>query len=199
MHTFSITQFVLICLGYLREGIVLLAYLRYTTWAMIILGVDPGIGRTGWGIIVDESGKQMALDFGCFETPPSEILDERLAKIHDFIFEQIKKFQPSVLAVEQLYFAANSKTALVVGQARGVILLAAAQAHVPTFSYTPLQVKQAITGYGRADKKQIKQMVGAILHLSAHIVSDDTADALAIAITHAFSHKLRKIAQYKPI
>lgn len=166
---------------------------------MIILGVDPGIGRTGWGVIKDESGNQTAISFGCFETASSEILDERLVKIHNFILEQTEKFRPAVLAIEQLYFAANSKTALTVGQARGVILLAAAKAHVPTLSYTPLQVKQAITGYGRADKKQIQQMVGVILHLSAHIVRDDTADALAIALTHAFSYKLRKIAQYKPI
>lgn len=166
---------------------------------MIILGIDPGVGRTGWGIIKDEFGKQTAVEFGCFETSSKENLDERLVKIHDFILNLTRKFTPDILAIEQLYFSANSKTALTVGQARGVILLAAAQTKVPTISYTPLQVKQAITGYGRADKNQIKHMVTAILHLSQHIVRDDTADALAIALTHAFSYKLRKIAQYKPI
>jgi len=164
---------------------------------MIILGIDPGIGKVGWGIIKDESGKQKALDYGCFETPSKINLDERLARIYDFITDLIEKFTPEVLAIEQLYFAANSKTALIVGQARGVILLAASKSNLPTASYTPLQVKQALTGYGRADKNQIQSMVGAILHLSKKVVQDDTADALAIAITHAFSYKLRKIAQYE--
>lgn len=166
---------------------------------MIILGIDPGIGRMGWGVIKDEIGKQTALEFGCFETSSKVSLDKRLVKIHHFVLDLIGKFTPEIMAIEQLYFSANSKTALTVGQARGVILLAAAEVNVPTISYTPLQVKQAITGYGRADKNQIQQMVTAILHLSAHIVRDDTADALAIALTHAFSYKLRKIAQYKLI
>lgn len=164
---------------------------------MIILGIDPGIGRMGWGVVKDLSGQQTVLEFGCFETLAKTGLDERLAAIHHFVSNIIKKFTPEILAIEQLYFSANSKTALTVGQARGVILLAAAQAHVPTAAYTPLQVKQAITGYGRADKNQIQQMIIAILHLSRRIVRDDTADALAIALTHAFSYKLRQIAQYK--
>lgn len=164
---------------------------------MIILGIDPGIARVGWGIIKDESGKQKVLDYGCFETSSKIDLDERLAKIYDFIVELIKKFTPEILAIEQLYFAANSKTALIVGQARGVILLAASKSNLPTASYTPLQVKQALTGYGRADKNQIQSMVGSILHLPKKVVQDDTADALAIAITHAFSYKLHKIFDYK--
>lgn len=164
---------------------------------MIILGIDPGIAKVGWGIIKDEFGKQKVLDYGCFETSSKIDLDERLAKIYDFIVELIKKFTPEILAIEQLYFAANSKTALIVGQARGVILLAASKSNLPTASYTPLQVKQALTGYGRADKNQIQSMVGSILHLPKKVVQDDTADALAIAITHAFSYKLHKIFDYK--
>ncbi len=166
---------------------------------MIILGIDPGIGRMGWGVIKDETGKQVPVEFGCFETASKESLDNRLAKIYHFVLNLIGKFKPEILAIEQLYFSANSKTALIVGQARGVILLSAAEVNVPTISYTPLQVKQAITGYGKADKNQMQRMVTAILRLPEQIVKDDTADALAIALTHAFSYKLRKIAQYKLI
>lgn len=162
---------------------------------MITLGVDPGIGRVGWGVIRDEASKQSALDFGCFETSFKLDLEERLSKIHNFIVELIKKFDPEVMAIEQLYFAANSKTALTVGHARGVILLAAANADLPTTSYTPLQVKQALTGYGRADKKQIQIMVSAILHLPRQVTQDDAADALAVALTHAFSYKLGHISK----
>lgn len=164
---------------------------------MIILGIDPGIGKVGWGVIKDESGKQKALEYGCFETSSKMNLDERLAEIYDFITRLIEKFTPEVLAIEQVYFAANSKTALIVGQARGVILLAASKSNLPTASYTPLQVKQALTGFGRADKNQIQSMVGSILHLPKKVVQDDTADALAIAITHAFSYKIRKVTEYK--
>lgn len=164
---------------------------------MIILGIDPGIAKVGWGVIKDEPGKQNVLDYGCFETSSKMDLGERLAIIYDFIIQLIKKFTPEVLAIEQLYFAANSKTALIVGEARGVILLAASKSNLPTASYTPLQVKQALTGYGRADKNQIQSMVTSILHLPRKVVQDDTADALAIAITHAFSYKIRKVSEYK--
>lgn len=164
---------------------------------MTILGIDPGVGKVGWGLIKDESGKQKAIDYGCFETSSKINLEDRLTKIYDFVIDIIEKFTPEVLAIEQLYFAANSKTALIVGQARGVILLAASKSNLPTASYTPLQVKQALTGYGRADKNQIQAMVGSILHLPKKIAQDDTADALAIAITHAFSYKIRKVSEYK--
>lgn len=164
---------------------------------MIILGIDPGIAKVGWGVIKDESGKQNVLDYGYFETSSKMDLGERLVIIYDFIIQLIKKFTPEVLAIEQLYFSANSKTALIVGQARGVILLAASKSHLPPASYTPLQVKQALTGYGQATKNQIQSMVGAILHLPEKVTQDDAADALAIAITHAFSYKIRKISEYK--
>lgn len=164
---------------------------------MVILGIDPGIGKVGWGVIKDESGKQTAIEYGCFETSSKISLEDRLTRIYDFVLNLISKFTPEVLAIEQVYFAANSKTALVVGEARGVILLAASRSNLPTASYTPLQVKQALTNYGRADKNQIQAMVGSILHLPKKIVQDDTADALAIAITHAFSYKIRNISEYK--
>ena len=162
---------------------------------MIILGIDPGIGKVGWGVIKDELGKQTALDYGCFETSSGLSLDHRLVKIHQFILDLIDKFKPDVLAVEQLYFAANVKTALTVGQARGAIILAGAELNLKTASYTPLQVKQALTGYGRADKKQIEMMVKSILNLPKPITQDDTADALAVALTHAFSYKMHNITR----
>lgn len=160
---------------------------------MIILGIDPGLGRVGWGIIQDDLGQQKVVDYGCFETSASLNLDERLVKIHEFVLGLIDKFKPDVLATEQLFFAANSKTALTVGQARGVIILAAAQVNLPTASYTPLQIKQSLTGYGRAEKKQIGIMVKSILHLPKPITQDDAADALAIALAHAFSYKVYNI------
>jgi crossover junction endodeoxyribonuclease RuvC len=154
---------------------------------MIILGIDPGIGKVGWGIIRDEASKQTAIDYGCFETSSKMNLENRLTLIYDFISGLIDKFTPEVLAIEQLYFAANSKTALIVGQARGVILLAASKSNIPTDSYTPLQVKQALTGFGRADKNQIQSMVSAILHLPKKVIQDDAADALALAVCYAVS------------
>lgn len=156
---------------------------------MIILGVDPGIAKVGWGAVEEEGGKQTALEYGLFETLPSSDLDNRLLKIHEFVSGLIAKYQPDILAVEQIYFGANAKTALIVGQARGVIILTAALKSVKTISYTPLQVKIALTGYGRAEKKQIQKLVSSILNLGP-ITQDDTADALAVALTHAFSYKL---------
>lgn len=158
---------------------------------MIILGIDPGIAKVGWGIIDDANSKYTALQYGCFETPASELSDKRLLKIHEFILSLIKKYKPESIAVEQLFFGANSKTALTVGQARGVIILTAAQSNVETIDYTPLQVKMALTGYGRAEKKQIQIMVHSMLKLQKKITQDDTADALAVALTHAFSYKLK--------
>lgn len=158
---------------------------------MIIVGIDPGIGRVGWGIIQEEKGDLKAIDFGCFETSAKTRPEERLLQINQFLGKLFKKFRPEVMSVEELYFAANAKTALIVGQARGAILLSAAQAKIPTHSYTPLQVKQSLTGYGRAEKKQIQAMVKVILNLSSPPKQDDAADALAIAITHAFSYKLQ--------
>ncbi len=157
---------------------------------MIILGIDPGIARVGWGVIKEEKGQRTALDFGVFETSSSLDIDERLLKVHKFITDLISKFDPDVLAIEELFFGANAKTALTVGQARGVIILTAAQANIKTVSYTPLQVKMSITGYGRAEKKQIQIMVKSILKLTKPLTQDDTADALAVALTYAFSYKL---------
>lgn len=152
---------------------------------MLILGIDPGIARLGWGIISQDKGKLQLVDYGCFETSVKLPEPERLKAIYLFLTKLIKTHHPDVLSVEQLYFAANARTALTVGQARGVVVLTATLAKLPVYSYTPLQVKQALSGYGRADKHQMQIMVKSILGMKEISKSDDAADALAIAITHA--------------
>ncbi len=153
---------------------------------MKILGIDPGTGRLGWGIVSHEKGIDTFVDCGCFETRANSDLPDRLLKISDFLKELIKMHKPDVLSVETLFFEKNAKTAIDVAAARGVILLEGAQAKIPTFQYTPLQVKSSLTGYGKADKTQVEFMVGKILHLKEKIKPDDAADAVAIALTHAF-------------
>lgn len=156
---------------------------------MRIIGIDPGIGRTGWGIIEKNGNKIEAGRFGCFETLPEEATSNRLKYIFSFLTELIDEYHPDTLAIEELFFNTNAKTALIVGQARGVVMLAAAMKDIPVSVYTPLQVKIAVTGYGRADKSQIGQMVKVLLKLPSIPKPDDTADALAIALTHAFTVK----------
>lgn len=160
---------------------------------MVVLGIDPGIGRCGWGIIEIVNSKLKIVNSGCIETKPNGKIEERLLVISSEIEKLIKKYKPDVLAIEELFFGANSKTALIVGQARGVILLSAGKNKLSVAIYTPLQVKMALTGYGRADKNQIAQMVKIILKLEKIPKIDDTSDALAVAITHAFSAKMRKL------
>lgn len=160
---------------------------------MRILGIDPGIGRTGWGVIEVQNSKFKVQSFGCIETPAGMDVEKRLQVLYEEISRIIAEELPNALAVEELFFNTNVKTALVVGQARGVVLLTASQHNLPLGVYTPLQVKIAVTGYGRAEKGQVGQMVKTILKLPSIPKPDDTADALAIAITHAFSHKTPKI------
>lgn len=156
---------------------------------MRILGVDPGIARTGWGVIEVQSSKFKVISYGCLETSSKENVAQRLEKIYNGISELVLKYKPQEMAVEELFFNTNAKTAFVVGQARGVIILAGAKNNLPCFSYTPLQVKLAVSGYGRAEKNQVGQMVKVLLALKDIPKLDDTTDALAIAITHAFSRK----------
>lgn len=160
---------------------------------MRILGIDPGIGRTGWGVIEVQSSKFKVQSYGCIETPAGMPTEKRLQALFDEISRIITEEKPNAFAIEDLFFNTNAKTALVVGQARGVVLLVASQHNLPIGVYTPLQVKIAVTGYGRAEKGQVGQMVKTILKLPSIPKPDDTADALAIAITHAFSHKTPKI------
>lgn len=157
---------------------------------MTVLGVDPGIGRCGWGFVESKSSKSTAKVYGCIETRPGKKVEDRLVEIGEEIESLIKDNKPDVIAVEEIFFGTNSKTAMVVGQARGVILYVGAKNKIPIFSYTPLQVKMALTGYGRADKNQVAQMTKVILKLEKIPKIDDTSDALAVALTHIFSAKM---------
>lgn len=159
---------------------------------MKILGIDPGIGRTGWGVIEAQGSKFSMINCGCIETKVNGLVHERLLVMYEEIQKLLEEYQSDEVAIEELFFNTNAKTALVVGQARGVVLLAAAQKQIPITSYTPLQVKQAVTGYGKAEKGQVGQMVKMLLQLEKLPRLDDTTDALAIAITHGFSRRMGK-------
>ena len=154
---------------------------------MRILGIDPGTARLGYAVI-EVDGSPAALDFGIVETSPSTDMAHRLLEVHESLTSLIGEFAPVVMAVEQLFFARNVTTALTVGQARGVAMLAAAQSGLTVVEYTPAEVKQAVAGYGKADKHQIQQMVHLLLGLASPPTPDDAADALAIALCHAQSH-----------
>jgi crossover junction endodeoxyribonuclease RuvC len=157
---------------------------------MRVLGIDPGIARLGWAVLDEKGSKIEALAFDCFETKAGEETQDRLEKIHVEIRRLIKKYSPDVIAIEELFFNNNAKTAFIVGQARGVVFLACAQEKVKSYCYTPLQVKVAVSGYGRAEKKQVGKMVQTILKLKEVPKLDDTSDALAIGLTHLFSRKV---------
>jgi crossover junction endodeoxyribonuclease RuvC len=162
---------------------------------MKILGIDPGIGRCGWGVIEAQGSKFRVIGYGCIETSPKKEISKRLEEVYDEVSKIIKKYSPNALSIEELFFNTNAKTAFVVGQARGVILLAASQKSLEIAIYTPLQVKMSITGYGRAEKDQVGQMVKVLLKLKSIPKPDDTTDALAIALTHAFSTKMAKLSK----
>ncbi|MDO4562760.1 MAG: crossover junction endodeoxyribonuclease RuvC [Clostridia bacterium] len=154
---------------------------------MIILGVDPGIAIVGAGVVEKRGSSYKALYYGAVTTKAHTPIEERLGIIYDRVTEILAQYNPDAIAVEELFFNNNVTTAFSVGQARGVILLAALKANVSVFEYTPLQVKQALTGYGRADKNQIQQMTRALLSLPSVPRPDDAADALAIALCHGNS------------
>ncbi len=156
---------------------------------MKILGIDPGIGRMGWGVIEKSGVSFKVYGFGCVETEPKSDIPGRLYAIYDEVCRIIDEYKPDTLSIEDLFFAKNVSTAFSVGQARGVVLLAASQKNLDVFVYTPSQVKSAVTGYGKADKKQVGQMVKLQLKLAEVPKPDDTADALAVALTHAVSKK----------
>jgi len=149
-----------------------------------ILGIDPGFATTGFAFIKELNKEQEVLDYGVITTTPKQEFSERLKYLHQALTKLIKKYKPDAICVEQLFFAKNVKTALNVGQARGVILLTAILNKLPLFEFTPLQVKQAICGYGHADKCQIQNMVKILLKLKTIPKPDDAADALAIALTY---------------
>lgn len=151
---------------------------------MIILGIDPGIAIVGWGVLRYEKGRFTPLAYGSIQTKAGQKVEDRLKQVYDGLSAIIEKYRPDVMAIEELFWNTNQKTGIVVAEARGVILLCATQAGIPIFEYTPLQVKQAIVGYGRAEKKQVIMMVTSFLGLKEPPKPDDTADALAIAICH---------------
>ncbi|MBL8091367.1 MAG: crossover junction endodeoxyribonuclease RuvC [Anaerolineales bacterium] len=151
----------------------------------LALGIDPGTATTGYGFVrLMPDGELVAVSFGIISTDKDESPSARLEKIFDELNKLIKKHKPETAAVEKLFFARNVTTGIAVGQARGVVLLALQKAGIESFEYTPLEVKQAVAGYGGADKKQVQEMVRALLQLDKIPKPDDAADALAIAITH---------------
>jgi crossover junction endodeoxyribonuclease RuvC len=152
---------------------------------MRILGIDPGYGRTGYGVIETIGNRIKSIEYGCIETKPNTPMPDRLFDIYGAVKEIIERLQPDALAIEQLFFAKNVTTGLDVAQARGVVLLAAREANLQIGEYTPMQVKQSLVGYGKAEKKQIQEMVRMFLGLATIPRPDDAADGLAIAITHA--------------
>jgi crossover junction endodeoxyribonuclease RuvC len=155
---------------------------------MKILGIDPGVATTGYGVVEYDNNRLTAVDFGSIITSPKKQLPERLKEIYNSVSKLIRKHRPDEIAVEEIFFAKNMKTAISVSEARGVILLAAAKNRMDSVKeYTPMQVKMAVVGYGRAEKPQVQQMVKVLLALKEIPKPDDTADALAIAICHAHS------------
>ncbi|MFH0906981.1 MAG: crossover junction endodeoxyribonuclease RuvC [bacterium] len=154
---------------------------------MIILGIDPGTAITGYGIIKKTADKLKIIEYGCIKTEPDLSTSERLYKIDQQLIKLIKKHKPQRIAVEDIFFFKNLKTVIKVSQARGVVLCRAAQMKMQVMEHTPLQVKQAVTGYGRADKNQVQKMVKIILGLEEIPKPDDSADALATAICCANS------------
>lgn len=151
---------------------------------MRILGIDPGYATIGYGIVEYNNFKFKTIAYGAVTTTPDKLFSDRLCDIYNDISAIIKKYEPEFLSIEKLYFNTNTTTAIDVAQARGVILLAARMCNIEIFEYTPLQVKQSITGYGRAEKHQVMEMVKNLLQLKSVPKPDDTADALALAICH---------------
>ncbi|MGI5850826.1 MAG: crossover junction endodeoxyribonuclease RuvC [Caldicoprobacterales bacterium] len=160
---------------------------------MVILGIDPGMAIVGYGVIENCNHKLKAIDYGVITTPSTMETPKRLVSIYDGIHDLINRYQPAEVAVEELFFNKNVKTALTVGHARGVAVLAAAKTGLDLYEYTPLQVKQSVVGYGRAEKSQVQQMVKLLLKLKDIPKPDDAADALAVAICHShFANMGRK-------
>jgi len=153
-----------------------------------IIGIDPGYAIVGFGVLEYNRAQFQVVDYGAVTTPADMDFNSRLLEIYNDLCYILDKFRPDFLAIERLYFTSNQKTAIDVAQARGIVLLAARQRNIEVFEYTPLQVKQSVTGYGKAVKKQVQEMTTRILKLPEIPKPDDTADALAIAICHAHSY-----------
>jgi crossover junction endodeoxyribonuclease RuvC len=160
---------------------------------MIVLGIDPGTANTGYGVVARRGGRLAALDGGVIETASGLALERRLASIFARVEELLDEHEPAAVALEELYFGANARSAMAVGQARGVVMLAAGRRGVPCSSYTPQQVKQAVCGTGRAAKDQVARMVCAVLGLPDEPMPDHATDALAVGVCHANHAPLAQI------
>jgi crossover junction endodeoxyribonuclease RuvC len=161
---------------------------------VIVLGIDPGTAALGYGIVEIAGGRVREIDHGCLETTPDRSLPERLAAVHGLVDELIELHRPDLVAVERLFFSRNAQTAFAVGQARGVVLLAAAQHRLPVREATPSEVKAAVCGDGRADKVAVARMVALVLGMRALPVPDDAADALAIGVWAAHATRDREVS-----
>ncbi len=164
---------------------------------MIIVGLDPGIAILGYGVIQYKSNNFKVLEYGAITTEPRDSFPSRLKILYDELTAILEKYNPDAVAIEELFFNKNVKTAINVGQARGVQLLAAINKGLDIYEYTPLQVKQGVVGYGRADKKQVQEMVKLLLNLKTVPKPDDVADALAVAICHAHSGIFKDVFKIK--
>jgi crossover junction endodeoxyribonuclease RuvC len=163
---------------------------------MLVIGIDPGTAITGYGLVEDTAdGGLVVRDYGVILTPAKTPMPERLLEIHQRLHEILLLHRPASGAVEKLFFQKNVRTALAVGQARGVAVMTLAACQIPVYEYTPLEVKQAVAGYGGADKNQVQQMVKALLGLQEIPKPDDAADALAVAICHLHSGKMREMIE----
>ena len=164
---------------------------------MIILGIDPGVATIGFGVIKAQRGKNTLIQYGVITTPPGIPLSSRLLQISNDMEELIRTFHPDEMAVEELFFSKNITTGIAVAHGRGVLLCAAERCGIPLFEYTPGQVKMAVTGYGKAEKRQVMDMTKRLLKLAKTPRPDDAADALALALCHARSSTSR-LPQIKP-
>jgi crossover junction endodeoxyribonuclease RuvC len=155
---------------------------------MIVLGIDPGTASTGWGVVELDGNRLRSRGHGCIVTSAKDPSHVRLRRIHDEARLLLRRFKPDVVAIEELFVNVNVKTALAVGQARGVLILAASDMEIAPFEYSPLQIKMSVTGYGRASKLQVQEMTKVLLGLDRIPQPDHAADALAVAICHAHNH-----------
>ncbi len=162
---------------------------------MRVLGIDPGLATTGYGVVENNNQGFQGVDYGIISTPSNQELSGRIFSIYQNVVLLIDRFSPEAVAVEKLFFCKNISTALQVGEARGAIITAVAEKQLPVFEYTPLQVKQAVVGYGRAEKRQVQHMVTIILSLSQVPSPDDAADALAIALCQLQSHRWQQLIE----
>lgn len=160
---------------------------------MLVLGIDPGTATTGYGLVKDEKGREVLVAYGTIRTPAGMDMSLRLCKINRELNLIIDKFKPDAVGIEELFYQKNSKTVITVAQGRGVAMMTAANAGLPVAEYTPLQVKQAVVGYGNADKRQVQLMVKNILKMDTMPRPDDAADALAIAICHLHSYRVARL------